>query len=186
MWATPIAPDSRRSSTGFRQTVGMLGGNAIYAWQSQRSTAQHPGLKPASKKGQKLPNTPKFQGSLWATYTWPVEFISGSEMFLRGQYSYTGKTHTRLVPAGPDTPQPSFTNDSYSLLDFRLGLIAPDGRWQIDLFVNNVTDERAQISQGSTHAWQWGRTGEYEHAHTKCTRSGRGNTAFVSSTRPAP
>jgi outer membrane receptor protein involved in Fe transport len=142
----------------------VLGGNAIYVKSEIDKVTSGPeaGIEP----GTSLPNTPKFQGSLWATYTWPVEFISGGEMFLRGQYSYNGKTHTRLAHAGLDTPQPSFDNDSYSLLDFRLGLIAPDGRWQIDLFVTNVTDERAQIWQGSAlGAWQWGRSGEYTHAH---------------------
>ena len=89
-------------------------------------------------------------------------------MFLRGQYSYTGKTHTLLVPAGLDSPSPSFTNDAYSILDLRLGLVS--GRWEIDLFANNLTDERAQIWQGSAvGAWQWGRTGEYEHAHNVYT-----------------
>ncbi len=146
----------------------VLGGNAIYVKSEIDSVTSGPdaGIEP----GTKLPNTPKLQGSLWGTYTWPVEFISGSEMFLRGQYSYTGKTHTRLALAGLDTPQPSFDNDAYSLLDFRLGLIAPNGRWQIDLFVNNVTDERAQVWQGaSLGAWQWGRSGEWEHGHNVYT-----------------
>jgi hypothetical protein len=88
-------------------------------------------------------------------------------MFLRGQYSYTGETFTRLVPAGLDTGNPSFENDAYSLLDLRLGLVAD--RWEIDFFVNNVTDERAQITQGTTFAWQWGRSGEYEHSHSVFT-----------------
>jgi len=114
--------------------------------------------------GRQLPHTPEFQGAAWATYTWPVSFVSNGEMFLRGQFSYAGKTHTLLNPAGLDTVNPDFTNDAYSLLDLRLGLVA--GRWSIDLFLNNVTDERAQITQGSTsYEYQWGRTGEYEHWH---------------------
>jgi len=115
-------------------------------------------------EGRQLPHTPEFQGAAWATYTWPVSFVSNGEMFLRGQYSYAGKTHTLLNPAGLDTVNPDFTNDAYSLADIRLGLVS--GRWTIDLFVNNITDERAQITQGSTsYEWQWGRTGEYEHWH---------------------
>jgi len=114
--------------------------------------------------GRQLPHTPEFQGSAWATYTWPVSFVPNGEMFLRGQYSYSGKTHTLLNYAGPDTRNPDFTNDAYSLLDLRLGLLS--GKWSVDFFVNNVTDERAQITQGSTsYEWQWGRTGEYEHWH---------------------
>ena len=116
------------------------------------------------ESGQELPNVPEFQGALWATYTWPVQFMP-AQMFFRGQVSYTGETHTLLVPAPLTDGNPSFKNDSYSILTFRLGLISDDGGWQIDLFANNVTDERAQVSQGNNLAYQWGRTGEYEHAH---------------------
>jgi len=117
-------------------------------------------------KGMPLPNIPEFTGSAWATYTWPVEFIAGGEMFIRGQASYTGETHSTLIPADPKTPTPTFTNDSYTIADLRIGLTSSDASWQIDLFVINITDERAQISQGgSSGSYQWGRTGEYEHAH---------------------
>jgi len=143
----------------------LLGGNAQWIQAEIDSTTSGP--EAGIEEGQQLPNSPKLQGSLWGTYTWPVEFLPGAEMFLRGQYSYTGKTHTLLVPAGLDTNNPSFTNDAYSLVDLRLGLVS--GEWEIDLFVNNLTDKRAQISQGSTHAWQWGRTGEYDHWHTVYT-----------------
>ncbi len=125
-------------------------------------------------KGQELPNFPDLQGALWATYTWPVSFSPGAEMFIRGQYSYTGETTTKLVPAGEDTGNPSFTNDSYGIADLRMGLISPDGGWQIDLFVSNVTDERAQVWQGSaTGAWQWGRSGEYDRSHNVYTNRPR-------------
>jgi hypothetical protein len=86
-------------------------------------------------------------------------------MFIRAQASYNGKTHTRLVPAGLDEGNPSFNNDAYTLADLRLGLASADGSWQIDLFVNNITDERAQIYQGGNYEYQWGRTGEYERSH---------------------
>jgi hypothetical protein len=90
-------------------------------------------------------------------------------MFVRGQYSFTGETHTLLVPAPLTDPNPSFDNDSYGLADLRFGLVAANGQWQVDLFVSNITDERAQLDQGSTFAYMWGRTGEYEHAHTVYT-----------------
>ena len=120
--------------------------------------------------GQALPNVPDFQGAAWATYTWPVEFIAGAEMFFRGQFSYTGETNTHLVPSGLDTGNPSFVNDAYSLVGLRMGLVAPNSGWQVDLFVNNVFDERAQVSQGgSAGAYQWGRSGEYERSHSVYT-----------------
>ncbi len=116
--------------------------------------------------GQDLPNVPEFKGSVWASKTWPVEFISGGEMFLRGQYSYTGESETEVIPKGEDTANPSFTNHAYSIADARLGLISNDGNWQLELFVNNIADERAEIFVGSDNfEWQFSRMGEYDRYH---------------------
>ena len=109
---------------------------------------------------------PDFQGSAWGSYSWPVRFVQGGEMFIRGQMSYRGDTHTALVPRGLDTHSPSFDTDAYTIADLRVGLIGDNGAWEIDVFVNNVTDERAQVWVGGSEnnkEYQWGRTGEYEH-----------------------
>ena len=117
------------------------------------------------RPGQDLPNSPELQGALWATYTWPVQFIPGAEMFFRGQYSYTGDSLSKMEPVPETAGNPQFTNPSYSLADLRVGLVSGDGTWQIDLFVTNVTDERPQINvSNSTGEWSWGRSGEYDHA----------------------
>ena len=117
------------------------------------------------RPGQELPNSPELQGAVWATYTWPVQFIPGAEMFARAQYSYTGDSLSKLTPEGLDTANPQFTNPAYSIADLRFGLVSGDGNWQLDLFVNNITDERAQVTvSNSTGEYTWGRTGEYEHS----------------------
>jgi outer membrane receptor protein involved in Fe transport len=118
------------------------------------------------EKGQDLPNVPDFKGAVWATYTWPVDFLGGGEMFLRGQYTYMGSSETSIIPKGVDSPNPSFTNPSYSLADVRIGLISNDGDWQLDFFVNNLTDERPAVFAGSGNfEWQFSRTGEYDQFH---------------------
>ena len=117
------------------------------------------------RPGQELPNSPELQGALWATYTWPVQFIAGASMFVRGQYSYTGDSLSKLEPVPLDAANPQFINPSYSLADVRFGLVSGDGDWQIDLFVTNVTDERAQINvSNSTGAWSGGNSREDEHS----------------------
>ena len=90
------------------------------------------------------------------SFTWPVDFIPGGEMFIRGQYSYTGDSNTRLTDSrvgdlARNRPErnPTFTNESYQLADARIGLISNEGGWQVELFVNNITDERAEVYQGS-------------------------------------
>jgi len=124
------------------------------------------GLSP----GQKLPNSPELQGAMWGTYTWPVNFIPGAEMFARAQVSYTGDSLSKLIPASLTSANPQFVNPSYTLADLRFGLVSGDGNWQIDLFVNNVTDERAHIDPwNSTGEYAWGRTGEYENHHNYVT-----------------
>jgi len=139
-----------------------IGGNAQWLEAEIDSTTSDE--RAGIEKGQKMPAVPEFQGALWATYTWPVQFVQGAEMFLRGDYSYMGETGTKLVPKPLTDGNPSFTNESYGLANIRLGLVMPDRGWQIDVFVNNVTDERAQLDQsaGTRYAYNWGRTGEYE------------------------
>ena len=80
-----------------------------------------------------------------------------------------GETNTLLVMTPLTDRNPGFVNDSYTLADLRIGLTAPNGSWQIDLFANNITDERAQIYQGANYEYQWGRTGQYDHAHSVYT-----------------
>ena len=71
-------------------------------------------------KGQKLPNVAEFQGSGWASYTWPVDFMRGGDMFLRGQYSYTGDSVNLLIPDG-SSAYPSLTQASYAIGSVRFG-----------------------------------------------------------------
>jgi hypothetical protein len=143
-----------------------VGGNA--QWIEAEIDNVPPG-EHGIEAGQKMPSVPELQGALWSTYTWPVGFIQGGEMFIRGDYTFMGETASKLVPAALDSADPSFTNDSYGLFNIRIGLTSPDDGWSVDLFVNNVGDERAQLAQGSTYAYTWGRTGEYERAHSVYT-----------------
>ena len=137
-----------------------VGANAT--WLEAEMDTTHP--RSGIAEGQRTPNHPEYQGALWTTYSWPVRFVQGAEMFVRGQVSYTGETLTDLVPAPETSSFPSFTNDAYTIADLRFGLVSPNDGWQVDLFVSNLTDERAQIQQGGS-GWQWGRSGEYTRAH---------------------
>jgi iron complex outermembrane receptor protein len=122
-------------------------------------------------KGTPLPNVPDFKGSAWASYSWPMQFLGSNLMVLRGDYSYQGSSQNILENRPPDElvggrPQrnPSFTNHSYSIANARFSLISEEGGWQVDLFVNNLTDERAEIYHGTGNfEWAFGHTGEYEH-----------------------
>ena len=124
-------------------------------------------------KGQRLPNVAEFQGSAWASYTWPVQFVQAGEMFLRGQYSYTGDSVNLLIPERSGA-NPSHIQESYGIGDIRLGLISNNGDWRLELFVNNVTDERAQLYQNTgDFEWAFSHSTQYDRFHRVYTNRPR-------------
>jgi outer membrane receptor protein involved in Fe transport len=92
-------------------------------------------------KGLRLPVTPEVKGSFWLDYVKSVEWFGGTEFFSRLQASYTGDSNNTLEPRGLDTPNPQFNTPSYTIADIRVGVRGPS--WEVSLFLNNFTDERA-------------------------------------------
>ena len=67
---------------------------------------------------------------------------------MRLQASYTGDSLNKLDPDDPaDSANPQLTNPAYSIADFRVGIRGAD--WELSLFVNNLTDERAVYTYGT-------------------------------------
>jgi iron complex outermembrane receptor protein len=121
-----------------------------------------PGIAP----GNRLPSVPRFQGNVAATYRWPVG--RASTAYLSGAYSYVGARFTQMddhattlgtvtLPAfGSTTPGAPYAPGSpgtflfdpelpaYNLVNLRVGLIR--GNWDVALFGNNLTDERAFLA----------------------------------------
>ncbi len=115
------------------------------------------------KSGNRLPTVPKFQLSSAATYHYTLN--RGWAGYVTGAYQYIGDRFTQIgdqadgfgtvnlnsfAPhniGGPYT-QNTFVFDpklkSYSNLNLRFGLLV--NRWDTALFVNNLTDERAQLA----------------------------------------
>lgn len=99
------------------------------------------------EKGTRLPNTPEFKFNAFAEYRWPINFVRDGEMYARMQYSYQGDTRSQLEffpeapPLVPSTP--TRIQDEYGIGDFKIGLEADV--WEVQAFINNFTDERAQI-----------------------------------------
>lgn len=124
-------------------------------------------------KGNPLPIVPKIKWSAWAEYHVAVD--AELDAFVRLQWSYTGETNNILEPVSPlqsSTPNPQFQNAAYNIGDLRFGVRGED--WEVNLYVNNLTDERAQI----TH-----QTGRYEYNFGNSI-DGRDNTYRVYSNRP--
>ena len=57
-----------------------------------------------------------------------------------------------LEPRGITHPNPRQLSPAYTIGDLRVGLVGDD--WQFDVFVNNLTDERAQYTT-NTGWFEW-------------------------------
>ena len=76
-----------------------------------------------------------------------------------------------FIPVPETGANPSFTNEAYHWLGARLALYASESDWQIDMFVNNLTNERADYWHGTGNfEWQFSRTNEYDRYHRVWTK----------------
>ncbi|MCY3927539.1 MAG: TonB-dependent receptor [Acidobacteria bacterium] len=115
------------------------------------------------EKGNRLPTVPKFQAAVAATYRWEAGSWAG---YLTGAFQHVGSRFTQIGDHAPgfgtvDLLALSATNPvggpltqsvfrfnpelpAYDLLNLRLGFL--NERWDVALFVNNATDERAFLA----------------------------------------
>lgn len=114
------------------------------------------------EEGNRLPSVPELQLAAAATYQWQMG--RGSLGYLTGTYQHVGSRFTQIddhaagfgtvnllsLPntiGGPLTAS-TFTFDpelpAYNIANLRLGLLRD--KWEVALFANNVTDERAFLA----------------------------------------
>jgi iron complex outermembrane recepter protein len=113
------------------------------------------------ESGRRLPSVPKFQAALAATYQHPI--TEGFTGYLSGTYTHVGSRFTQvgddqlgtlnLLSFGNNTiggplTQSTFTYNpelpAYNIVNLRLGV--RHANWDIALYVNNLTDERAFLA----------------------------------------
>jgi outer membrane receptor protein involved in Fe transport len=128
-----------------------LGMNAMYLSAETDNDVDTNGRPGAEiPKGSRLPLSPESKASIYGMYSWPSSFIDG-EMFIRAQWAYTGDSLSSirtddLVEGSGDNMgiSPQRTLASYNIADLRFGLVGQD--WELNVFINNITDERAEIA----------------------------------------
>jgi iron complex outermembrane recepter protein len=96
---------------------------------------------PEAPSGTQLPITPKFKGNLTARYEFP---IGSFDAHLQGAVVYVGKRWADLRIYERDILG---RMPSYTTYDFSAGM--GNGTYNVELFVNNATDERAEIARFS-------------------------------------
>jgi len=113
-----------------------IGGQVTYTDAKLRSLA--PGIAGFATPGTRLPDVPEFSAA--ANATWAKQLGIDSQLYVRGDVQYVGNRISSLGPA-------ALPLDEYILVNLRIGIDL--GRYSASLFVNNLFDERAQLSRNN-------------------------------------
>jgi outer membrane receptor protein involved in Fe transport len=99
-----------------------------------------------SPDGTELPNVPDFKGNLTSRYNFA---IGDYRSFAQVVYSYVGETHSDIYKYKTSDLNLDLRdiNNSYSIVNLSAGINM--GNWGVNLYVDNLTDERAELSRGS-------------------------------------
>ncbi|EED34620.1 hypothetical protein NOR51B_558 [Luminiphilus syltensis NOR5-1B] len=104
-------------------------------------------------KGAKLPNAADVSGSAWATYRFPVNRLK-AEGFVHLQWSYSDERLSQIAESPIEditNSFPQFTMPAYDIGDLSVGL--EGSSWEASIFVNNITDERANLGHRNLGGW---------------------------------
>ena len=140
-WQKVVANVGEASSDGLQlETLNAVGDNMEIGFNAQWVTAEldedlSDGSAPA---GSRLPQVPEFKANLWMDTSIDTQMMGANEGFFRASVSYTGDTVSAVQPGS------QFTQKSYKSIDLKYGLMGDD--WEVNLFINNVSDERADIA----------------------------------------
>jgi iron complex outermembrane receptor protein len=85
--------------------------------------------------GERRTFSPEWQTSLSAD--WTQAFANGMEWFVGGSWSWIDEQNV----GASSNNDPQSEQDSYSIVNARVGLRSASGNWDVTLFGNNLTDE---------------------------------------------
>jgi outer membrane receptor protein involved in Fe transport len=89
-------------------------------------------------EGEQLENVPLWNGNATARYSFTP--LPGYDGFVRADGQYVGESYPDFIRTDPATFQ-----RAYALMDLRAGLLHE--AWEADLFVGNVFDKQAALSE---------------------------------------
>jgi outer membrane receptor protein involved in Fe transport len=100
---------------------------------------------PGANNGDKIQGVPDWTVTSSAQYLWPL--ASGRQVMARGDFNYYGDSFSanNATSAAEQRLRAAWTN-----LNLRAGLM--DERWELLLFVDNVTDKRANLADNRSIA----------------------------------
>lgn len=128
-----------------------IGFNLAYLHSEVDDFVSSDPLEVARRNGNTLPDAPELSTNLNAGYTF--QLANGWTLEPQANISYTGK-HWKEIDN-------YVAVDGYTLVNLRLALTSPDGRWTFAAFGRNITDETyfvglipAATSAGVVNGWQ--------------------------------
>lgn len=111
-------------------------------YQDARLTEDQPLLEvetPVGRDGDPIPYVPEFTGAVSLQYHFPIGG-AGWDAFARADWSYVGSSQTQFNMNGEFFHE----QDSYDILDLRL--VLANQSWEATFFLDNVFDERAELT----------------------------------------
>jgi iron complex outermembrane recepter protein len=103
-------------------------------------------LFPTNGPGSPLANAPPFQGNLRARYEYPV---NDYHWYAQAAATHTAHSYANVITQGA-FGSPNYDLEGYSTYDAALGV--KRAAWEVEAFVQNLTDTRAEIFISSTSA----------------------------------
>lgn len=100
----------------------------------------------ASLCGQTLTNAPEWVTILGGSWQQPVA-NGRADLFINGSWRSVSETRTStqaVEVSNPDILLQSDIQEAYSKVNLRIGLASPDQRWIIEVWGDNITDERTK------------------------------------------
>ena len=109
--------------------------------------------------GTVLPLASDINVSAFAEYSWNIDALGGLDSYLRLQTSYTGDSYNQLLDSDGDPDATYYggrvTQPSYNIWDLRAGF--RQDNWEVTVFLDNFTDERAVSYHDTNVDLFWGR-----------------------------
>jgi iron complex outermembrane recepter protein len=100
------------------------------------ATVQAPG-----RKGDQLPRIPRWTGDFSVQYERGLSALPEWTAWVRGDWSYHGKSATELRPTAPTYR----IQHSYDITNFRLGATSSKSGVELALFLNNAFDVHGDV-----------------------------------------
>jgi iron complex outermembrane recepter protein len=135
-----VATEPRVTSAGVEVTSDWLtpfrgltlSSGVTYAFTDTREFGNAIDLIATNRQNNRLPYAPLWSGSVSATYQTPITESLAFLLSVSEKYNSSYNTDTQLNPVN--------NQSGYGILNARIGIGAPDGKWALELWGENLAD----------------------------------------------